>query len=122
MDISDTSKRLIVALSDLHLGGHWAEGMDEKLRNYLDMLITTATEKVGNLVHSRTTSSFPSNMVNSIVSKVAILLIVTPSQCSYLSPKKKLCLTMVITSLSRGLLFFYYKTLAAPDFVKYSFI
>lgn len=37
-------QRLIYVLSDLHLGGAWSTGMDEKLSNYLQYLLGKAQE------------------------------------------------------------------------------
>lgn len=41
-----TKKRRIYAMSDLHLGGSWAEGMNEKLELYLNSIIEIAQEKL----------------------------------------------------------------------------
>lgn len=47
IDVSGKTKRMVVALSDLHLGGSWAKGMDGKLEAFMESLITTASEQVG---------------------------------------------------------------------------
>jgi len=46
LHLENTKKRKIVAMSDLHLGGSWSEGMDWKLEKYLDNLIQIAKEEV----------------------------------------------------------------------------
>ena len=46
MDVSNTKKRLIYAISDLHLGGSWAMGMEDKLGAYLDDLIGKSRDQV----------------------------------------------------------------------------
>ena len=46
LDVRGKEKRKIIALSDLHLGGAWSNGMDWKLEQYLDKVIATAKEEV----------------------------------------------------------------------------
>lgn len=46
VDVRGSDKRKIIALSDLHLGGSWATGMDWKLNKYMETLIETAKEEV----------------------------------------------------------------------------
>lgn len=46
LDVRGTAKRKVIALSDLHLGGSWSNGMDWKLDQYLDGVIETAKVEV----------------------------------------------------------------------------
>lgn len=44
IELFNTEQRLIYVLSDLHLGGIWSKGMDAKLENYLQYLVSKANE------------------------------------------------------------------------------
>lgn len=46
IDVLDTRKRLIYALSDLHIGGNWSDGMDSKLRSYFERMMVIAKDQV----------------------------------------------------------------------------
>lgn len=46
LDVSDSKKRLIYAMSDLHIGGHWSDGMSSKLNTYLQSIMAKAKDEV----------------------------------------------------------------------------
>mgnify|MGYP001800602629 FL=1 len=50
IDVRGTEKREVITISDLHLGGAWADGMDGKLELYLNTILERAREKVKEIV------------------------------------------------------------------------
>lgn len=50
LDVCGSKKRLIYAMSDLHLGGNWSNGMEGKLETYLNNLLEKAEDEVACLV------------------------------------------------------------------------
>ncbi|XP_067933360.1 uncharacterized protein [Watersipora subatra] len=50
IDVREVEKRKVIALSDLHLGGSWAKGMDWKLEKYLNGILETAKTEVACVV------------------------------------------------------------------------